>query len=44
MPEFDYARRATAPFEHYNNFRPNSAISYITPKDLLAGHQPEIHE
>jgi hypothetical protein len=27
---------------HYNNVRLNSAIGYITPKDLLAGHQQEI--
>jgi hypothetical protein len=24
-------------FDHHNNIRPNSATSYITPKDLLAG-------
>jgi len=29
--------------EHYNNLRLNSAIGYITPKDMLAGHQQEIH-
>jgi putative transposase len=28
--------------EHYNNVRVNSAIGYITPKDMLAGHQQEI--
>ena len=28
--------------EHYNNLRLNSAIGYITPKDMLAGHQQEI--
>ena len=28
--------------EHYNNVRLNSAIGYITPKDLLAAHQQEI--
>jgi hypothetical protein len=28
--------------EHYNNVRLNSAIGYITPKDMLAGHQREI--
>jgi putative transposase len=27
---------------HYNNVRLNSAIGYITPKDMLAGHQHEI--
>jgi transposase InsO family protein len=29
--------------EHYNDVRLNSAIGYITPKDMLAGHQQEIH-
>jgi putative transposase len=29
--------------EHYNNVRLNSAIGYITPKDMLAGRQQEIH-
>ncbi len=29
--------------EHYNNIRLNSAIGYITPKDMLAGRQREIH-
>ena len=28
--------------EHYNNVRLNSAIGYITPKGMLAGHQQEI--
>jgi hypothetical protein len=28
--------------EHYNNVRLNSAIGYITPKDMLAGLQQEI--
>src|SRR5260370_13875539 len=28
--------------EHYNSVRLNSAIGYITPKDMLAGHQLEI--
>ena len=30
-------------FDHHNNIRPNSATSYITPKDMLAGRQQEIH-
>ena len=30
--------------EHYNNVRLNSAIGYITPKDMLAGHQQEIQD
>jgi len=29
--------------EHYNNVRLNSAIGYITPRDVLAGRQQEIH-
>jgi putative transposase len=28
--------------EHYNNVRLNSAIGYITPKNMLTGHQQEI--
>src|SRR5690349_620691 len=28
---------------HYNYVRLNSAVGYITPKDMLAGHQREIH-
>ena len=27
----------------YNDVRLNSAIGYITPKDMLAGRQQEIH-
>jgi putative transposase len=29
--------------EHYNIVRLNSAVGYITPKDMLAGRQQEIH-
>ena len=29
--------------EHYNNVRLNSAVGSITPKDMLAGRQQEIH-
>ena len=29
--------------EHYNQVRLNSAIGYITPKDLLTGRQQQIH-
>jgi hypothetical protein len=29
--------------DYYNNARLNSAIGYITPKDMLAGRQQEIH-
>jgi hypothetical protein len=28
--------------EHYNDVRLNSAIGYMTPKDMLAGYQHEI--
>jgi hypothetical protein len=28
---------------HYNNVRLNSGAGYITPKDMLAGYQREIH-
>jgi hypothetical protein len=28
---------------HYNNVRLNSATGYITPKDMLARRQQEIH-
>jgi len=30
--------------EHYSNVHLNSAIGYITPKDMLAGHQQEIQD
>ena len=29
--------------DHYNNVRLNSATRYITPKDMLARRQQEIH-
>ena len=29
--------------DHYNHVRLNSATGYITPKDMLAGRQQEIH-
>jgi putative transposase len=29
--------------DRYNNVRLNSATGYITPKDMLAGRQQEIH-
>ena len=29
--------------QHYNNVRLNSAIGYITPKDMLDGRQQQIH-
>ena len=29
--------------EYYNNVRLNSAVGYITPKDMLAGRQQEIN-
>jgi len=38
----DARRLVSGHVEHYNNVRLNSAIGYITPKDMLAGHQQEI--
>jgi putative transposase len=29
--------------EHYNHIRLNAAVGYVTPKDMLAGRQQEIH-
>ena len=29
--------------DHYNNIRLNSATGYITPKDMLARRQQDIH-
>jgi transposase InsO family protein len=40
----DDARRLVEGYvEHYKNVRLNSAVGYITPKDMLAGRRPEIH-
>ena len=39
----DARRRVEGYVEHYNNLRLNSATGYITPKDMLAGRQQEIH-
>ena len=39
----DAQRLVQAYVEHYNNIRLNSAIGYITPQDMLAGRQQEIH-
>jgi putative transposase len=39
----DAQRLVQAYVEHYNNIRLNSAIGYITPKDMLSGRQQEIH-
>jgi len=39
----DDARRLVEGYvEHYNDVRLNSAVGYVTPKDMLAGHQQEI--
>jgi len=38
----DARRQVEGYVEHYNNVRLNSAIGYITPKDMLVGHQQEI--
>jgi putative transposase len=39
----DALRSVEGYVEYYNNIRLNSAIGYITPKDMVAGHQQEIH-
>src|SRR5215468_7404857 len=40
----DDARRLVSGYvDHYNNVRLNSATGYITPKDMLAGRQQEVH-
>jgi putative transposase len=39
----DARRLVEAYVDHYKNVRLNSATGYITPKDMLAGHQHEIH-
>jgi putative transposase len=39
----DARRLVNGYVEHYNDVRLNSAIGYITPKDMLAGRQQEIH-
>jgi hypothetical protein len=40
----DDARRLVEAYvQHYNNVRLNSAIGYITPRDILGGRQQEIH-
>jgi hypothetical protein len=41
---FIAARRLVEGYvEHYNNIRLNSAVGYITRRDVLAGRQAEIH-
>jgi putative transposase len=42
LPDGDARRLVEGYVEHYNNVRLNSAIGYITLKDMLAGHQQEI--
>jgi putative transposase len=42
LPLEDARRLVKGYVEHYNNVRLNSAIGYITPKDMLAGYQQEI--
>jgi putative transposase len=39
----DAGRLVQGHVDHYNNIRLNSATGYITPKDMLAGRQQEIH-
>ncbi len=38
----DARRLVKGHVEHYNSVRLNRAIGYITPKNMLAGHQQEI--
>src|SRR2546425_405366 len=42
LPLEDARRLIKSYVEHYYNVRLNSAIGYITPKDMLARHQQEI--
>jgi putative transposase len=40
----DDARRLVQGYvDHYNNVRLNSATGYVTPKDMMAGRQQEVH-
>jgi putative transposase len=39
----DARRLLNGHVEHYNNIRLNGAIGYVTSKDMLVGHQREIH-
>lgn len=39
----DARRLVQGHVDHYSNVRLNSATGYITPKDMLAGRQKEIH-
>jgi putative transposase len=39
----DARRLVNGYVDHYNNVRLNSATGYVTPKDMLAGRQQEIH-
>ncbi len=39
----DAVRLIQAYVEHYNTVRLHSAIGYVTPQDMLAGRQAEIH-
>ncbi len=41
-PLGDARRLVKGYVDHYNDIRLNSAIGYITPKGMLAGHQQEI--
>ena len=39
----DARRLVKESVDHYNNVRLNSAIGYVTPKDMMAGRQQEVH-
>ena len=39
----DARRLVKESVDHYNNVRLNSAFGYVTPKDMMAGRQQEVH-
>jgi transposase InsO family protein len=44
LSQQDAARLIQQYVDHYNQMRLHSAIGYVTPADMLAGRQKEIHE
>ena len=38
----DACRLVKSYVDHYNDIRLNSVIGYITPRDMLGGHQQEL--
>ena len=43
MTREDALRLIQTYVDHYNTVRLHSAIGYVTPQDMLAGRQKEIH-